>query len=139
MQIRIWFLDGVYITVKCDSWMVVSELELIIAQELGIMAPKYFGLYEALATGEERFVVCLCFLVCCYGRRFYDRILDGGSWSCHVGYLTMMTECLTLSHNGNVFRVMMSSVLSSLNLCIRYDNIFQGCVFRANFLNCSSS
>jgi hypothetical protein len=57
MQIRIWFLDSVYITVKCDSWMVVSELELIIAQELGINSPKYFGLYEALASGEERFVV----------------------------------------------------------------------------------
>mmetsp|Transcript_4376 Transcript_4376/g.7469 ORF Transcript_4376/g.7469 Transcript_4376/m.7469 type:complete len:669 (-) Transcript_4376:237-2243(-) len=64
MQIRIWFLDGVYITVKCDSWMVVSELELIIAQELGIMAPKYFGLYEALATGEERLL------------NYDDRVLD---------------------------------------------------------------
>jgi hypothetical protein len=54
MQIRIWFLDGLYITVKCDSWMVVSELELIIAQELGLLAPKYFGLYESLVSGEER-------------------------------------------------------------------------------------
>lgn len=37
--------------------MVVSELELIIAQEVGVLAPKYFGLYEALASGEERCVV----------------------------------------------------------------------------------
>ena len=56
MQIRIWFLDGLYLTVQCDSWMVVSELEMIIAQELGVHAPKYFGLYEALASGEERSV-----------------------------------------------------------------------------------
>lgn len=54
MYIRIWFLDGLFITVKCDSWMVVSELELIIAKELGVEAPKYFGLYEALLSGEER-------------------------------------------------------------------------------------
>lgn len=37
----------------------MSELELIIAQELGVLAPKYFGLYEALASGEERYLLVL--------------------------------------------------------------------------------
>lgn len=64
MQIRVWFLDGLYLTVKCDSWVVVSELELMIAQQLGVKTPENFGLYEALSSGEERLL------------HYDDRVLD---------------------------------------------------------------
>ena len=57
MQIRIWFLDGLYLCVQVDSWVVVAELELLIARQLGVRAPRHFGLYEALASGEERSVL----------------------------------------------------------------------------------
>jgi RNA polymerase subunit RPABC4/transcription elongation factor Spt4 len=43
-----------YINIKCDSWVIISELEMMIAKELGIKTPKIFGLYEVLSTGEDR-------------------------------------------------------------------------------------
>jgi hypothetical protein len=54
LLVRIWFVDGSYISVPCDSWMSVGELEDRVAAILEIHTPSAFGLFEVALSEEER-------------------------------------------------------------------------------------
>jgi len=54
IKVRVWFVDGKHMTLDCDSWVSVSELEDIIAIKLGIHSASAFGLYEVSTTEDER-------------------------------------------------------------------------------------